>query len=328
MRTHEGVFMIDGARAAENPLINVQLQNDPTITALVLGTPQDLRLPGELILQPIKVDAWQFKWTRLGNEHLEQIDTERGLRAPIKHGDWKASVETDILRRFSFRILKDQDELTNAEPTLNIRERSALLARRIVRLDIERRRRALLLNTASYPGANVKTIASGSEWNTANGDSKSDVREVVSAIVTSTGVMPDEIQCWLSLASFEAAKADPVYMAIRSNWTDTMPDEAALAKYWGIGKITVSNPVELKADKTVGSMYGDCALFWWSGAGSAWDTEYGDFRFGGTFGWNRGVASAPYYDNTTTSWSFPWTDYANPKIITPGAGGLILNCSA
>lgn len=328
VRQPSGIFTFEGQRVAENPIINVMLGNDALVTELVLGTPQDLRLPGESILPPITVDGYQFKWTKLGVEHLKQIDTERGMRAPIAHGDWRAETEGAILKRFSFRVLKDADEISNAEPSLRIRERSAMLARRIVRLDIERRRRDILMASGTYPVANVLAIAGGSEWNTANGDSRADVRSMVNSIVTSTGVMPEELVVWLSLAAFEAAKDDPVFLAVRSNFTADTPDEVALARYWGVGRVWTSNPVELKDDGTVGAMYSDSALIYWPGTGSAYDTEYGDFRFGATFTWNRGVASTPYYDNTITSWSFPWTDYALPKVITPGAAALITNCAA
>ena len=125
----------------ENPIESVQLDTDPMITDLVVGTPSRSDYPSSRLAKRITVPSWIFKYTTFGTEHLEDHDTERAMRAELKSSDWEADTATAKLRRFGWSITKDIDEITNAHPTLRIRERSASQAREIVTRDIETRLR-------------------------------------------------------------------------------------------------------------------------------------------------------------------------------------------
>lgn len=325
-------FVYDGVRATENPIVNVQLGTDPMVTQLVLGQPQAVRFPGMEILRPISVDAWTFKYTVYGKEHLGHFDTRRGMRAPIRHTDWKVSTVTEGLERYSFSTVRDQDELNNAAPSLAVRERSATLSRRIVEMDIERKIRDLLLDsTTGYAANHIITLGAGNEWDDAtNGDSKASIRTLSKQIAVDTGLQPADMHVFLPMAALEAAKDDPTFLAIRANWTSDISDEMALAKYWGVGRVWSANPVEIDTSSPddVVAMYGDTAIVYYPGDAAGYDTTYGDLHFGATFKWNKGVASTPWYDNKTTSWYFPWTDYAKEAVTNYLCGGLVLNTSS
>ena len=132
---------------------------------------------------------------------------------------------------------------------------------------------------------------------------------------------------FLSLASFEAAKDDPVFLTARHNFDTRIATESVLAEYWGVGGEWTANPVEVAAG-VVTSMYGDVAIIYYPGTGAQMDTGYGDLDFGRTFRYNRGVASRPWYNNEDTTWSFPWTDYALHRITNNASAALITNCAA
>ena len=146
----ERLIDFEGYRALEDPIINVQLGEDALVTELILGQPQALVMPGSRIFRDTPVTSYQFQYEQRGTEHLDDVDTERAMRAEIKIGDWKTETVVDRLRRYSFGVLKDEDEISNAHPNLRVREVSASLSRRIVELNLERIKRDLLTATTSY----------------------------------------------------------------------------------------------------------------------------------------------------------------------------------
>ena len=323
------LFDFNGVRIGQDPVIDVQMNDDPTVTRLVVGTPQRLPFVGDKLIMPIRVPKFSFEYWTFNTEHLDTYQTKRAMRAPIKHGDWTATTISDRLERYSFRVLKDADEIGNAHPRLRIRQRSAELARRIVTMDIEREIRDMVIDSANYPVAHVQTLGAGSEWNSAGGDSRANVRALMSQIISAIPVMPEDLIMFLPLASLEAALDDPQFLAARHNFSTDTAGPDALARYWGIGRVWSGNPVD-KDETTgvVGPMYPDVAILYYPGEGASFDTTYGDITWAVNFKLNMGVASKAWYDDLHTAWSFPWHDYAAPRIINRNAAGLIENTVA
>lgn len=319
------VIQFQGQRAAEAHLENVQLNIDPIVTDLVLGQPGPGVMPGERILKPISTQAWNFQYRQNDKERLKRFDTERGMRQPYKTADFRYTMVSAALKRFSFATLRDVDELTNAHPSLGLREACGRFSKTIVDMDLERRRRDLLVASGSYDSGNTLAIGSGSEWNTAGGDSRTDIRSMLAVISGKTGLTYKQISVFLSDASLQAALDDPLFNAARSNYTTDTADEAALQRYWGSGPVWSANPVEVTDAGVVTPMYGDVAILYYNSGVSGVDTMDGDLTFGASFNWNGGVASKPFYKEDITSWMFPWTAYNYPAITTDFAGALITN---
>lgn len=323
-------YTLSGYRAIESPLADAQMGVNPILTELVLGQPQVLTFPGQRILRPITAPARLFQYQAWGNERLKAFDTERALRAEIKHGDFRVSQETGFLKRFSFGVLKDQDELANAAPSYGMSEKSSAFSRTIVEMDIERRRRDLLLASSSYAAGHVTTLGAGSEWDAAGGDSKANIRDIGKLICAKTGLQMEQLEVFLTYGALEAAKEDPLFLASRMNYDASTPTVAALQEYWGMGNVWSANPIEADGDSDtdIVAMYGDCAIVYYPGNAAGYDTSWGDLTFGVDFKWNKGVASSPFYIQNRTSWFFPWTDYSNPAIINVNAAGIVKNCSS
>lgn len=319
------IVSLDGLRALENPITNVQLI-DPVITDLVLGQPVQRRYPGERILPRKMAPAYRFGYRRNDNSHIVHHNTERPMRSPIRLGDQEEEKDTATLRRFSFGTLRDVDEIVNASSELRIREKSAAFGRRIVNLDIEYRRSIMLQDPASYAVANVLAIPAGLEWDSGNGDMRANIRTVLSALQASTGIPWDEWTGWASGSTFHAMLQDSVFLSQRANYSTDTPDAGALARFVGMKEIWTSTPMiaPTKSSAAV-PMYGDVFIIYYDGGAQDLDAEFGDIVFGHTFSWNGGVASTPFYDDIRTSWVFPWTDYALPLLLSANAGGLITN---
>ena len=321
-------FSMNGMRAIESPIENVQNGVSPLITDLVLGQPQATFFPGSKILRPITAPNFVFQYSTWGTERLERYETERAMRAPIKHGSFKVDQVPAKLKRFSFGTLRDLDEISNAHPSLSLTEKCTAFSKTIVDMDIERRKRDLLLATGSYAAGNTLAIAGGSEWDTAGGDSKSNIQTVAKAICRKTGLQMEQLSVFLSWEALTAAKLDPIFIASRMNYDASTPTLAALQEYWGVGPVWSANPIEIDENGDLVPMYGDVAIIYYPGNAPDYDTNWGDLTFGVDFKWNKGVASTPFILPQHTSYFFPWTDYANPAIINGNAGGLITNCSS
>lgn len=325
---YENEFLFRGQRAMPSPLAALQ-QIDPVLTELTLGQPQVSQFPGSKILPAIRAPRWTFQFPRYGVERLMSYDTRRPMRAPIKHAEFGVSMETGRLERFSFSSLWDQDEMTNADEWLGLSSRSADFARTIVEMDIERGRRDLLVTPGSYPVANRLALSSGSEWGALGGDFKGSVDQVVSAICGTTGLQRSQLTMFLPESSYQAAKRDLPFLAGRANYNVNPPTIAELTEYVDIGRIWTANPIEAQDDGTIVPMYGDVAIIYFDGNTAPFTDfqQWGNMTFGVDFTWNRGVASAPWYDPKHTSWHFPWTNYSYPQLLTPAAGGIITNCA-
>lgn len=314
---------------AADPQINVQAGIDPLITKLVVGTPYRKTFPSTFMLRNIEVDAWQFSYNVFGYEAWEDIDTERAMRAEITTSDAEFSTLTAKLRRFTHAMKRDEDELKNAHPSLRLRELLAGQARFKVQMNIERIIRNLLTTTTNYPVSHRLAIAGGSEWDAAGGDSRADIREMASAIAGDTGVALEDVSVFLSEKSLNAALSDSTFLGARQNFDTDTPNKDALARYWGVKEILTANPIEYSAAGVVTQMYADVAiLFVRNPLGGDWDTEHGEFDFAVNFKWNRGVALEAWYEKKTTTWWFPFQDYANPKIINNKLGAIITNTSS
>ena len=322
-------FDFMGFRAAEDPSKNVQLNVDPLITQLVTGTEQSTFLPGMAMLKQILVPNFNFEYRTFGTEHLDHYDTKRAMRAPIKHGDWEVNTVPDRLERYGFRILRDADEIGNAHPSLSVRELSAELARRIVTLDIEREIRDLVELPASYLPAQDTTLGGGAEWNSAGGDSRADIRAMASLMVVGLPITTEDIEVFLPYQSLEAAKDDPVFLAARRNFDTDTPTLDALRLYWGVGRVWTANPIDKnQATGVIGPMYADEAIMYYPGGARNLDTTYGETTWAVNFRYNKGIAAKAYWDDLHTSWSFPWHDYAAPRIINSAAAAIIRNTVA
>ena len=315
--------------ASSGPIRTVQLDVNPIVTQLVLGTPQARVFPGMQIAPPIKVDNFVFKYTQYGNEHLRDIDTERALGAPRSSSNWTASTVEAQLKRYGHEIPKDVDEIGNAHPSMRIQERSALLSKRMVDLNIERVIRDTLLEETQYAAANIITVGGGSEWDTASGDVKANVDSAVDAILDGTPLQREDLVIFMPRQCWEAAKKDSTYLAARQNTTTDAPTLESFTRYLDIGRIDVANPIEQPHGTTSPQpMYTDTCVVYYPGGASPYDDAYGDLTYAVTFKLDRGRASTPYYDEHITSWRFPWDDNALPKVINPSVGALIKNCVA
>jgi hypothetical protein len=316
------------------PIIDVQLGVDPITTRFVKGQGQVDRLVGPLLFPDATVPAWQFKYIQYGHEIMQKhLGVERGMRAEIRHADFEVQTLTDKLVRYSFATLRDVDEIGNAVPQYNLRGQAAAFAREIVNLEIERVKRDLADATASYAASHVITIGAGDEWNDATpGDSFVDISAACDLITAATGVRKGLLSVFLPDSSYRAVEEEVKFRdhlfanGIRGTSAEVV------ATYWGVREVIVANPIEMQDDDTPAPLYGDNAYVWFRGnPGPGQTLDAVSARrlvWGGTATYNGGVANTPFLDQKTTSWWFPWTDYAKPLILNTGSAAKIINTNA
>lgn len=305
----------------------VQLNVNPVVTSLVLGTPRRRTMPGMRLLRPVSVDSVNFQYVTFDNKHLQDVDAERAMRAEITSIDWDATTASAKLRRFTKKVKKDKDEIRNAHPSLRIQELSALMARRTVEMSMEKVIRDVVIDTTpgnTYASGHIFNLTNGFD-DPVNGDSKTAVRTAAATISADTGAQIGELSVYLPEISFNAAVDDPLFLEKRGNFSTVLPTAADLAAYWGVKEVWTANPVQASGTG-IAAMYSDIAVVYFDGVGQDFDTEYGELVWGVSFKLNGGVALEAWYDNNTSSWNFPWEDWLLPKITNPKAAALLTNC--
>lgn len=316
-----------GFRAIESP--QTELIANPVVTNILLGTPHPKALPGLKILPRMATD-WKFQWTEWDKAHLRRRNTERPMGAPYRHDDFHPTRHDSSLKRFSWSSRRDVDEFGIADDSLQLDTLHYVYARMIVEGHLERIRRDAIL-TASYPADQIITLAAGAEFDSATGGAKAPIVELARLICRRTGWSRRDLKLFLPFDSMEAALADPIFQEQRIGTAAASTDPTAeeLARYYGLGEVWTENVLDADDDDTVDQVWGDVAIMYGPGPRADMDTSFGMPVFGRSFGWKKsGVANVPVeirYPETMTA--YPYTDYQRPLILTPGAGGKIINCS-
>jgi hypothetical protein len=309
-------------------------QVSPIITALVLGQPA---LPGaaDLFFPRVPVPAPVFQLRQYDLSEFVAAETQRAFSAPYKFEEMTGVLKEASLKRYSFAGRADVDQIKIAtgvggDPKFQMRR--AAIGKRKVDLTREVLAADILSATGTYPAGHTLAISAGSEWNAAGGDSQTDISTASDAILSKTAAARDTLYVGLSSSAFNAALQDPVFKAQRVYTSAAFPGEEDLRRYWGVAKVFHFNPIR-SASPAIGtvptSIYSDIAIVYVPTLDAPnFDAENGGMVFGAGFSWNTGVANVPFYDNMTSSWYYPWTDWFDLEVISNGSGFLITNCAA
>lgn len=293
-----------------------QLNIDLPTTGLVLGQPRLRQMLGSAICRPVSVEGIHFKYLTFGKEAFDLKLAERALRAPFQYSDRKPSTVSATLARYGWAALADRDEFTNSDAAssmlgipYNQRMIYASLARQLVELAVEKKRADLILAAGSYSSSpDLDDDATGSEWNAAGGDSRTQIRALASALAAANGVQIEDIDVFLSMGAYEAAQDDPTLLGKRQYTGLATIDTAVLREYWGVRSVTVGDAWYSSDGSTMTSMYGDIAVLKVAVPLASYDTREGQLDSFVRFTWARGggVAAMPYYIEERTSLAFPW----------------------
>jgi hypothetical protein len=343
-RVYQAVGGRHSIQAADSgdPLIDSQLGIDPIITSLVVGHPRRISNFGEGLFRRVGTPTWTFQYRVYGLELMQIRKAKRAMRAIIPHSDLSVDKLPGKLERYSWRTLADRDELLNStaaeravgSPTLGMRERYARASQRIVDLSMEWDRAQLVLAAGSYsqsaPDLDL-TLAGGSEWNAASGDSRSDIRTMASLLAGQHGLTIEDVDVHLTNASFEAAIDDPIFVARRANYATAVANIEELRAFWGVRRVTRGDAIYSDDGLTLESLYGDIAVLDISSELRGFDEDEGTLDNFVRFGWTNGpggIAGESWYERANTTWSFPWEGHENPLSINNKASAIIRNCAA
>lgn len=317
------------SRAVDDPITANRLGQTPMITQLVLGTPQARVMPSSLILPRIIVPNFTFKYTIYGKEHLRRFDTRRANRAQIMRGSFTADTAEATLARYSFADEADIAELMDAIPSLQLRTKKAMFAKKVVELDIEAQAATLLGTATNYPASHRLALAGGDEWG-AGGNVYDDFQTVAAAIATDSGglITPDMLSVYMPTASLQAAVDDSSFRSASVYGGTARGNRTKLAEYLGCKEIVTANPIQASDADVLSSLYSDICIIWYNASGSGeMVQDFGELNFGATFAINSGVALQPWYDDDHTTWVFPWEDWVKHSITNSALAGIITNCA-
>lgn len=330
MRGANGSILHDlsGSQFGQRAFVDDVQGVDPVITALVLGFPPTLSLPGELIMPAISVPNFSFQFATHGTEHLRQLDTERAMRAPIEEVPWTVSFSTAKLKRYSLGSLVDEDEIRNAQEPVRVAAVSAFVAREGVRLDLETKRAALLGIAGTYPTS--VTLGAGSEWNGASGDSLDDISTGATVIAsTGTAIQRNMLSVALLGRSLEAAQNDPQFRAFLtgSGRISPLASQEDLRDYWRVREVIAGDVSVIDDAGAITELWPDMAILFYRGIDQAdFDTIRGTRVFSvrfvsRTFGFSATPISMPRH----TSILYPWHEHTLPVVTDASAGYAIFN---
>ena len=309
-----------------------QLGYDPVTTDLVVGPPQTTNAaPGARIFRPVRTPGMTFKYLVYGKEHLRRYRTKRGPKGKIRTASFQASTETGALDRHTFASDLDELEIESAqiaEPNYDARLHANILSRMWVTLDVEADRAELLQDPSNY--TNVTTLTSGNEFNGASGDMQTTLRTAARTILNAVpGATTEDIVAFMPQSTEDAAVEDTVWKAARANGGNGfLPDAAEIARYLKFKRVETGNPVAQQDDGTVAPLYPDMCLLYYESPSASFDTSRGsylDFAIRGDRG--QGGARTPFYDDSSSTFFYPWEEFTGPAITRELNAHLVLNCN-
>lgn len=310
------------------PIIDRQQGIDPVVTGLVLGTPRPFELASKKIAKRFNVTNVQFQYRIFGLEAFRlRSDVKRGPSASIRSAKFETDRTTDKLERFTFAFESDSAEIANSIG-IDVAATNYYMARAIVENATEYEFAAMITDSANYPVGHVVTIAGGSEWDAAGGDSLDDINTIAAAISTAARIPKAALSVYLPHESLEAALMDPIFLAQVQALQIPAPTIDNLRQYWGVKEVVTSNAAYADDTDALIGFYGDTAIVWYDQGPIVQEQAHGQYVFCTEFAWNDGYALEPIYEARETNWLFPWEMWVKYKITSPYVGGLILNTKA
>jgi len=146
----------------------------PRLTAITLAY-RNQRLVADNVLPRIPVDSPLFKWSQYSlGDAFTVPDTRVGRKGDVNEIDWTATEQSafcqdygleDAIPYYDLMAARAASQTQGVYP-IDPEARSTELLTDLVQLDREVRVANLVMNTANYPAANVKTLSGTAQWNT------------------------------------------------------------------------------------------------------------------------------------------------------------------
>lgn len=281
----------------------------PMSTAIELGTPQVsmARWFGQIVMPELPRQTWKVQVPSWGDEHLDVYETERGWGADRERADFVLATVEYEMERHGLENGVDVDLLTIVDAGFRLQFRAVNFSRNGVDLSLERRKAILLGETTNYAASHTVDLT-GSEWNAAGGDSKSDIEAGITQLESANpGFHRRHMRLALTEDAWAAAQEDPTWLAIRANFTDIHPDPVeAYRQYLGVLSVDVGDANVRNAAGTVVSMWGQIAILWIDPTVvGELDDEWGTAVFSRLHVGQQQVFG-PYFENRNTTQWWPY----------------------
>lgn len=327
---HLGPPMAQGRLLAAGP-VDTLVPSVPFTRALHLGIGQQRRnFFGDALIPRFPRDSAKVLVRESGTEHLVVHDTELSFEQPYKSAQFQeASVQFEMAM-FGFKYCISRDLVRFfADDIFDMTLGAAMRAEWAIRMDQENRLALLFGTLTNYPVAN-RVNATGSEWNAAGGDSKTDVRIIEAAIFTAhPGFTRSDLRMQLTIQAWEAAQDDPTFATARGGINFATPSLADFEIYLGYQPRSITQvDTNVVVDGVTQSMWGEVAVITIDPGSPDIINPFGANVFGLLH--DMGVANAyvPWFEDNIRSDCYPVTTLTLPVAHDLSLGGIIINMKA
>lgn len=318
-------------RAIPEPVGGAQIL--PELTQLVISTAGVQEDPNfgfaDDIFGVVPVGKKNIRIPTRQGEFMVRQDTARPARAEMHFIDRQYGFTDRTLERYTLAALVDEDEIRNADPW-QVSADAAADARDVVRIDRAMAKRDIILNTANYGAAGgIFALGPGQGFNLANGEHLRDVvNEALNAINLATGAASNQVKMVILGALGRRACLQDFELINREMYTKgtQFPTTDVLKNYLDVQSVSAYAPVFRTSvtDAAPTQMFGGggAIVLVYPGPDSVLprgNIVWGRiFRMGGT-----GGALPPFYENSRTSWAYPWQVHEDVEVFNPAAAALI-----
>jgi hypothetical protein len=296
----------------------------PRLTrALVEGSVQiqEAAWMGRQLMPDLFRTEWKMQIVVEDDSHLLVYNTERGelqVRARLKFTQATRDFEMTM---FGLEAALDRRLYTRiADGAFRLPLGAAIRSRRGVALDIENRVALALSTPALWPAAH-RADQSGAPWNLAGGNFKAAFELGVQQLLSvNNGYLRENLRPYMSHTAFQAAQADPTWLAWRANVSDNRVDAEAMASYLQLtGPIVVAD-ANVSVDGVQQSLWGPSAFIVLQTGVPDINTEHGEKRFALLHRVTNPTVFAPYDEPQIGADVFTFEDWALPVVHDFTAG--------
>lgn len=306
---------------------------DPILTSRVQGY-KDTAYVWDQLFPPVPVNVAGGQILEFGAESFKLYNTKRAPGAATVRASFGYAGKPFALLNDAIEVPVPREYQRDAQvtPGIDLGERAALMAMRVLNRQIEKEAADLARNPANYATGNSVTVAAGDRWSAPNTNPIAQLNVWREVIRSKIGLEPNVL--FLAMAVFRALQTNE-FMLERVKYTTAESLTAEMmARVFDVEKIVIGRSVYATdaGDVTTGTppTYVDV---WGKDVILAYVPQVASMLEEPSFGYTyqmvgHPLVEEPYYDNNSKAWYFGCSWERVPVITSSIAGFLAMGVVA